>query len=242
MNFSNAELQRRKAQDAVTLSLMNLAVQLGYTGNPADIRLSDNLTTFVAKDSIFANTSADAAFDTRTDTRIELAQREMNVQSLQRAGRQNLPTLSGYGFLGTQGLTNDLSKLVFYPLSYLGVRLSVPISDWFVRTPLVQQQALQLDKNENTLRSLRQTITYELANTQTTLKNSLRAAKIQQENIIIAEEIVATTTSRFKQGQATQQDVLNAELTLRETQGGYLQALYDFLVAKLDWEKANGML
>jgi outer membrane protein TolC len=242
LNASNAELQRRKAQDAVSISLANLALQLGYEGNPAELQLSDNLTTFVAKDSTFANASVDAAFESRTDTRTELAQREMSVQSLQRAGKQNYPTLSGYGFLGTQGFTNDLARLQFFPLSYLGVRVSVPLSDWFVRAPLVQQQSLQLDKNENTLRSLRQSIAYELANTQTSLKNSLRAAKIQQENITIAEEVVATTTSRFKQGQATQQDVLNAELTLRDTQTSYLQALYDFLVAKLDWEKANGTL
>jgi outer membrane protein TolC len=153
-----------------------------------------------------------------------------------------LPTISGYGFLGTQGFTNDLAKLEFFPLSYLGLRVSVPLSDWFTRAPQLQQQALQLDKSENALRSLRQTIRYEQKNAQITLQNSLRTAKIQQQNIAIAEEVIATTTSRFKQGQATQQDVLNAESTLRETQTNYLQALYDFLVAKLDWEKANGML
>lgn len=242
LNASNADLQRRKAHDAVTVSLANLVLQLGYDGNPAELQLTDKLTTLIANDSTFANASADAAFEGRSDTRTEIAQREMNLQSIERAKKQNLPTISGYGFLGTQGFTNDLAKLEFFPLSYLGVRVSVPLSDWFTRAPQLQQQALQLDKSENTLRSLRQTIRYELQNAQTTLQNSLRTAKIQQQNIAIAEEVVATTTSRFKQGQATQQDVLNAESTLRETQTNYLQALYDFLVAKLDWEKANGIL
>lgn len=242
LNASNAELQRRKAQDAVMVSLANLALQLGYDGNPAELQLTDKLTTFIANDSTFANTSAEAAFEGRTDTRSEIALREMNLQNLERTNKQNLPTISGYGFLGTQGFTNDLAKLEFFPLSYLGLRVSVPLSDWFTRAPQLQQQALQLDKSENALRSLRQTIRYEQKNAQITLQNSLRTAKIQQQNIAIAEEVIATTTSRFKQGQATQQDVLNAESTLRETQTNYLQALYDFLVAKLDWEKANGML
>ena len=79
-------------------------------------------------------------------------------------------------------------------------------------------------------------------NTQTTLKNSYSSIRIQKENVAIAEEVVATATSRFKQGQAAQQEVLEAESTLRDTQLNYLQALYDALVAKLDWEKANGML
>lgn len=242
LNASNAQLQRRKAADAVATSLANLALQLGYEGNAGEIILSENLTSLIAKDTTFTNASNDEAFQARSDVRTELASREMNVQAMQRTTKQNYPSLSGYGFLGTQGFANDVSKLNFFPLSYLGLRISVPITDWFMRTPIVQQQSLQLDKNENTLRALRQTIRYELQNTQTSLKNSLRAAMIQKENITIAEDVVASTTTRFKQGQATQQDVLNAEQTLRDTQASYLQAVYDFLVAKLDWEKANGRL
>jgi outer membrane protein TolC len=242
LNASNAQLQRRKATDALAVSRINLALQLGYDGNAAELQLTDNLAGFLSDDSTFANASNDAAFEARTDTRSERAQREMNIQALQRTSKQQYPSLTGYGFLGTQGLTNDISKLEFFPLSYVGLRINVPLSDWLTRTPLVQQQLLALDKNENTLRSLRRTIQYDLVNTQTTLQNALRAAMIQKENIGIAEEVVATTTVRFKQGQATQQDVLNAEQTLRDTEAAYLQAVYDFLVAKLEWQKANGRL
>jgi outer membrane protein TolC len=242
LNASNAQLQRRKAADAVNTSLANLALQLGYEGNAQELTLTDNLTSMLANDTTFANASNDEAFQARTDVRAELAQREMSVQAMQRTTKQSYPSLSGYGFLGTQGFANDISRLTFFPISYLGLRVNIPLSDWFTRTPLVQQQSLQLDKNENTLTSLRQTLRYELENTQTTLKNAFRAAMIQKENIAIAEEIVSTTTTRFKQGQATQQDVLNAEETFRNTQASYLQAVYDVLVAKLDWEKANGNL
>lgn len=242
LNASNAQLQRRKASDALSVSRMNLALQLGFEGNAGDLQLTDNLAGLISADSTFANASNDAAFDARTDTRTERAQREMNIQALQRTGKQQYPSLTGYGFLGTQGFSNDISKLEFFPLSYVGLRINVPLSDWLTRTPLAQQQLLALDKNENTLRTLRRTIQYDLLNTQTTLQNALRTVTIQKENIGIAEEIVATTTVRFKQEQATQQDVLNAEQTLRDTQTAYLQAVYDFLVAKLDWEKANGRL
>jgi outer membrane protein TolC len=200
------------------------------------------LDALFSADSTFTNRSLDGALEARADAKAELAQREVNVQNLARLRNQNLPTVSGYGYLGTQGLTNDLSKLVFYPLSYLGVRVSVPLADWFTRTPALQQQAFQLDKSENNLRNLRQTTTYELLNTQSALKNAYSSIRIQKENVAIAEEVVATATSRFKQGQAAQQEVLEAESTLRDTQLNYLQALYDALVAKLDWEKANGML
>jgi outer membrane protein len=242
LNVSNAGLQRKKAQDAVQTSLANLALQLGWEGNTTDIRLTDNLASVMTQDSTFANRSLEAALDSRPDVRSETAQREVNVQNLQRSRSQNLPTLSAFGYLSTQGFANELSSIKFFPLSYVGVRLNVPIADWFTRTPVIQQQALQLDRNENTMRTLRQTAVYELANTQLLLKNAWQNARIQQENIAIAEEVVSTTTARYKQGQATQQEVLDAESTLRETQLSYLQAVYDALVAKLDWEKANGMM
>lgn len=242
LNFSNAALARKKAQDAVRISLANLASQLNWEGSPDNIRLTDRLDALFSADSTFTNRSLDGALEARADAKAELAQREVNVQNLARLRNQNLPTVSGYGYLGTQGLTNDLSKLVFYPISYLGVRVSVPLADWFTRTPALQQQAYQLDKSENNLRNLRQTTTYELLNTQSALKNAYSSIRIQKENVAIAEEVVATATSRFKQGQAAQQEVLEAESTLRDTQLNYFQALYDALVAKLDWEKANGML
>ncbi len=242
LNFSNASLAKKKAQDAVRLSLMNLALQLSWEGKPEDIRLSDNLGALFAGDSAFANRSLDAALEARADAKAEIAQREVNIRSLDRLRNQNLPTLSGYGFLGTQGFGNDVGAISFFPLSYVGVRASIPIADWFTRTATIQQQALQLDKSENNLRNIRQTAVYELQNTQTALQNAVQTVKIQKENIAIAEEVIASTTTRFKQGQATQQEVLDAESTLRDTQLSYLQALYDALVAKLDWEKANGML
>ncbi len=242
LNFSNAALTLKKVQDAVRISLANLASQLNWEGSPENLRLTDRLDALFSADTTFVNRSLNGALESRADAKAELAQREVNVQNLARLRNQNLPTVSGYGYLGTQGLTNDLSKLVFYPLSYLGVRVSVPLADWFTRTPALQQQAYQLDKSENNLRNLRQTTTYELLNTQSTLKNAYSSIRIQKENVAIAEEVVATATSRFKQGQAAQQEVLEAESTLRDTQLNYLQALYDALVAKLDWEKANGML
>lgn len=242
LNFSNAALAKKKAQDAVRLSRMNLALQLSWEGKPEELRLADNLTSLFAGEATFQNRSLEAALESRADAKAEIAGREVNIRSLERLKNQNLPTLSGYGFLGAQGFGNDIGAVNFFPLSYVGVRATIPIADWFTRSATIQQQALQLDKNENNLRNLRQTALYELTNTQTSLQNAVQGVKIQKENITIAEEVIASTTTRFKQGQATQQEVLDAEATLRDTQLNYLQALYDALVAKLDWERANGML
>jgi outer membrane protein TolC len=47
---------------------------------------------------------------------------------------------------------------------------------------------------------------------------------------------------RYQNALATYQEVLDAENTLKDTEFNYLQALYAFLVADLDWKKANGKL
>jgi outer membrane protein TolC len=122
------------------------------------------------------------------------------------------------------------------------MRASVPIADWLTRSATIQRQALQLDKSENALRNLRQTALYELESALVQVRNAVQSVKIQRENVVIAEEIVAATAARFRQGQATNQEVLDAESTLRDTQTLYLQSLFDALVAKLDWKKANGAL
>jgi outer membrane protein TolC len=242
LNFSNAALEKKRAEDAVRLSYMNLALQISWEGAPEDLRLADNLSALFAGDEEFQNNSLDEALRRRADAQAEIAEREVNIRLLERLRNENAPKLSGYGFIGTQGFGNELGAVGFFPLSYVGMRASVPIADWLTRSATIQRQALQLDKSENALRNLRQTALYELESALVQVRNAVQSVKIQRENVAIAEEIVAATAARFRQGQATNQEVLAAESTLRDTQTLYLQSLFDALVAKLDWKKANGAL
>jgi outer membrane protein TolC len=253
LNASNAAQQQRQAEDALRLSMVNVATQIGFpTQNAAELMLTDALTGALpnippvqagADAALAANVGAsvDAALQARVELKAAALEREANAFQLQKSMQQNFPTLSAYGAAAVQGLGESFPG-TWFPQVYVGLRVNVPLSDWLVRTPAIQQQTLQVSKNENTLASLRQSVAYEVQTAQTTLINAARNLALQRENVVIAEELVATATNRYKQGVGTNQEVLDAEFMLRETQTQYLQALYDTLVAQLDFDKATGRL
>jgi outer membrane protein TolC len=252
LNASNAAQQQRQAEDALRLSLVNVATQIGYPVEKAsELALTDVLPASTNADAASggvnasANANLNATIDNALQARVELKaealQRESSAWLLQKSLQQNLPTVSAYGTAAVQALGESFPGN-WFPLVYVGLRVNVPLSDWFVRTPAIQQQTLQVSKSENSLASLRQTIANEVQTTQTNLANATRNAQLQRENVSIAEELVQTATNRYKQGVGTNQEVIDAEFTLRETQTQYLQALYDALIARLEFDKAMGNL
>jgi outer membrane protein TolC len=62
----------------------------------------------------------------------------------------------------------------------------------------------------------------------------------QEKNIEQAKRAVAIAGTRFKSGVGTQLELLDAQVAMTLAQTNYAQAIYDYLVAKTDWEYAIG--
>jgi outer membrane protein TolC len=45
---------------------------------------------------------------------------------------------------------------------------------------------------------------------------------------------------KYTEGVGTNSDVVTAETALKEAQTNYYSALYDYLISKVDWDRANG--
>ena len=63
---------------------------------------------------------------------------------------------------------------------------------------------------------------------------------MQKKNIALAENIYSVTKIKYTEGVGSNTDVVTAETSLKEAQTNYYSALYDFLIAKVDWDRANG--
>ena len=105
-----------------------------------------------------------------------------------------------------------------------------------------QQQKLLVTKNRNNLNSIRQTINYQLRITSVNYANAYQNLQLISENVKLAEDVVSEVNVRYQNSMATYQEVLDSENTLKDTEFNYLQALCTFLLADLDWRKANGKL
>ena len=74
------------------------------------------------------------------------------------------------------------------------------------------------------------------------LQNASVSLENQKKNIALAEEVYRVTKYKYDQGVGTNLEVVTAESALKEAQVNYYNALFDAIVAKIDFDKANGNL
>lgn len=243
LNLANAKYQLKIAQDSVKTSQLSLEQTIGM---PLDTKLdlSDALPADVKQESLPEYPDYPSAEKSRVELKVESTQSLLNRSLLRKTSYQYIPTLSGYANIGGTGLDNDklFKKDNWYWSSYIGIKLTVPIFDGVQKVAQAQQQKLAIAKNANNINNIKQTINYQLQSASLNYGNAFTNLQLIKDNVTLAENVVKDTNVRYKNSMATYQEVLDAENTLRETEFNYLQALYVYLIAEIDWKKANGKL
>ena len=87
---------------------------------------------------------------------------------------------------------------------------------------------------------IQQSIDLEIASAKTNLQNASASLETQKKNIELAGSIYKSAKMKYEQGVGSNLEVMNAETSLKEAQTNYFSALYDVLVSKIDYDKANG--
>ncbi|MES2620248.1 MAG: TolC family protein [Bacteroidota bacterium] len=243
LNLSNAKYQLKISQDSVKTSKAGLGQLIGLPID-AQLELSDLLPTDTKTEIIPEYPDFKSAELNRVELKAESMNETLNQLQLKRINMQYVPSLNGYGYIGGQGIDNEnvFRKEAWFWTSFIGLKLTVPIFDGLQKVSLANQQKLVLKKNQNNLSTIRNTINYQLQISSVNYINASQNLTLINENVSLAEEVVKDVNVRFQNSVATYQEVLDAENTLKETEFNYLQSLYAFLIAELEWKKANGKL
>lgn len=243
LNFSNSKYQLKVTQDSIKSSMAVLAQLIGLPVDAA-LELSDKLPSEIKQPDLPEYPDLKGAELSRVELRAEIQQMQVNKLQLNKINYQYIPSLNGYGYIGGQGLDNTslAAKDKWFWTSYIGMRLNVPIFDGLQKMALARQQKFVVQKNENNIKTIRNNINYQLQTSAINYANAAKNLELIKENVELAEEVVKDVNVRYANSVATFQEVLDAETTLKETEFNYLQSLYTFLLAELDWKKANGKL
>jgi len=65
---------------------------------------------------------------------------------------------------------------------------------------------------------------------------------VQRENLDLAREVYDIAKIKYQEGVGSNLEVVEADAALVEAEFNYLSSLYDGLIAKVDLEKALGIL
>lgn len=244
VTYNNLLVEQEKVQRLVTLSTYLLKYQMGMDIN-SNLILTDKLAD-VKLDITNSASAQKFDYEKRVEYGLFETQFKLAKLDLKRQRLSYLPTAFAYASLSEAAQRNEFdifdTDKKWYPTSVIGAKVTMPIFTGFQRHSKNQQAKLSLLKAENNLDFIKKSIDLEIASSTTVLQNASSSLENQKKNIALAEDVVRVARLKFEQGVGTNIEMITAETTLKEAQTNYFNALFEALVAKIDFDKATGNL
>ena len=246
----SAELARDLARQNVVLSKQNLLAGLGLPADQAaTLRLTDPLAALLrarADTTAWAGGRA-AEVGQRPEFRQEQLNADLATATLQAERAGYRPTVGLTGYLGANGYDDGFFSALdpvhhWFGNSYVALQASLPLLDGAARASRVETQRLRQQQAQNRQADLQQSIRYEVANARVQLQNAYQTLRVRQQNVAVATQSAQLVGLRQQAGRALPRESLDAEATRQQTQRDYLQAVYDFLAARLEYARTTGAL
>lgn len=247
VNVENLRPTLIKAQSLVDITKTILKTKLSM-GASDDVVLTDSLVFDGNPPMLNFETAYNEAIENRPEVsqlklQIEVAEAQVDAEFA-----NFLPTLDAQAQYQRLTLANNFN---FDQYSWgnnlsVGLQLTVPLSlpfltGTYTRTSAkVQQAKLEKKKSETLYENVRENIRAEVKNALSTLEETTKRLQVQATTVQSAERSYNITRLRRAQGIGSALELTDAELALTQAKDNYLQAVYDYLVAKINLEKSLG--
>jgi outer membrane protein TolC len=239
-NNIRTELDRAKTATRVSKELLKL--QMGLQDS-REIELTNQLSDFLG----YLDTQT--ILNEEGQRRIEIDQintnYELAVLDMKNNQIQYMPRLdANYTFQRNAfgGSFSNLWSGDWFTGSIIGVTLEIPIFDGFTKRYKIQQNRVQMKQLEVQKEFSLQNIEVEKFQARMNLINSIQELKVQRENRDLALEVYNMSKIKYQEGVGSNLEVVEADATLKESETNYFSALYDAFIARVDLEKALGIL
>jgi len=241
VTLSNLKTEKSKVNNAIEVGYIGLKTLIGIPSKDTLV-LTDKITDADIK----ADALIDSAnYDDRKDYQYLLLVKKLNQYNIKRYQLSYLPTISLNGSYSKQAQRNKYTffeKGDWFTTSYVGLNIAVPIFSGFGKDAKVKQSKLELQQVENNIGNLKLSIDGETEQAKLKYKSAIESIDAQKRNMQLAEKVYDQTKKKFEIGTASNTDITNAQTELKTAQTNYISAMYDAVIAKVDYLKAIGKL
>ena len=242
---NNLRAERQKVQNLISLSYYLLKFQMGLGVND-EITLTDKIED-VDLDELERSVMFQPQPDFMQRIEYSVLQTQIKLADLdyQTIGKQYIPRLVASASYGHNNGRNNLGVLFtsqWFNSSAINLQVQIPVFDGFQKKYAAQQKKVALAKAKLGGDLLKNSIDLQVKQAEISIKNNLQTLRTQKRNLDLAQEILRVTKIKYKAGVGSNIEVLNAENSSREAQTNYFASLLDFMLTKVDLDKAAGRL
>lgn len=240
LQYSTLQLQRAKVSDQEILSILVLKLQMGMGLNDS-IVLTDDLQKMYQTSKV-SLTESKVNYNNRTEYQLVNQQIKLNTYDKKRYQYGYAPSLSI--MLSTQQNTFSDTFRTFgstwYPGTYWGLNLSIPIFDGLRKSAQIQQSKIAISKAENDKKNLENAIEQQVLSSKLTFIRAGEQLSIQEKNMALAQDIYDRVQIKYKNGLGSSLELTTAQNSLESTRANYLANVYEYFVAQIELQKATG--
>jgi outer membrane protein TolC len=130
----------------------------------------------------------------------------------------------------------------WYNTNQVGLSVNIPIFDGTIKKHRISQAQFNQQKVANTLDQVKKGIDLELTASRNSLHTAIQTLDVQEDNMELAEKVFNTVKKKYEQGLGSSFEVLQSDNEMQQAQSNYFRALYEAIVAKVNYLKAVGKL
>ena len=223
------ELNRNKIE--TNLAQLYNALQL-LTGAENSFEVEDNIV-MVDIQQYAANENKDLALLKMQSQLINI-----DLQTLKRS--KYIPEIGFVATYGTQGYGYNQEPnqfLNFYPIGYVGLRVSYPLFNGNATNKKIDQNELALENLKLKEKAVQDQLDLAINNAVLSLYNAYENVTLNETQLDLSETIYKQELKKHQQGVVSINDVLMAQNELIQNQQSYLQSIAQFLAADLMLKK-----
>lgn len=237
----NLKTEKQKALNNIEVGYLGLKTLMGMPVKDSLI-LTDKITETDIKTGVLADS---VNYNDRKEYQYLQILRTLNEYNVQRYKASYYPTLSMNANYSKQAQRNKFTifeKGDWFTTSFVAFNLNIPIFSGFAKDAKVKQTRLELQQVENNIDNLKLSIDNDVETAKLKIKSAIETMDFQKKNMQLAETVYEQTKKKFEAGVGSNTEINTAQTDLKAAQTNYIAALYDAVIAKVDFLKATGKL
>ncbi|MBI1343239.1 MAG: TolC family protein [Terrimonas sp.] len=242
VQLSNLNTEKRKALNGIETGFLGLKVLMGMPVKDTLV-LTDSISDDLIKDG--ALEMAAYNYNDRPEFQYAALGKKLAEFNIRRYQLSQIPTisLSGSYFKNAQRSKFDFfGKGDWFTVSSINLNINVPIFNGFAMRSKIAQTQIELEKTNNQVEALKLNIDQEVLAAQLNFRSAIISMDYQKQNMELAEKVYNQTKKKYEIGTGSALEITQAQTDLKSAQTNYISALYDAIIAKVDYMKATGKL
>lgn len=240
VNYNSMVIQETQSTQMNVIAEKLLKFQMGMDIHES-IELAEKLDSF--REFIVTPTDIESAKN-RIEYSILQTNIKLNDYDIRSTKAEYWPKLYAFGAYGFNAGGQELPGLYGNggDFANVGITLSVSLFDGLSRQKRIAQKKLKGQQLINTRIDLERQISIEQEQSRIVYETNMATLNLQEKNMGVADKVYGNTLVKFKEGVGSSLEVTTSSQDYATAANEFYSSLYEVLIAKLSYEKANGRL